>query len=95
MAIDLSGLGLDTIEETGGIRIGCMVTISRGLGLTDSIHTRTARRGVRAPYRRGPVPESRDSGWGKYLWKIRIFRMLTMFLAMNGYVEFIKAGSFR
>ena len=39
-AIDLSSLGLDTIEETGEeFRIGCMVT------LRDSIHTRTARRG--------------------------------------------------
>ena len=46
-AIDLSSLGLDTIEETGEeFRIGCMVTL-RDLELD----------------RRGSVPESRDSGW--------------------------------
>ena len=72
-AIDLSSLGLDTIEETGEeFRIGCMVTL-RDLELDPGLNSYTDGEGVRAPYRRGPVPESRDSGW-KYLWKIRIFR---------------------
>ena len=66
-AIDLSGLGLDTIEETEDeFRIGCMVTL-RDLELDSGLA------GVGAPHRRRPVPESRD-GRRKYLRKIRIFR---------------------
>ena len=45
-AIDLSGLGLDTIEETGEeFRIGCMVTL-RDLELDPGLNSYTdARRG--------------------------------------------------
>ena len=68
-AIDLSGLGLGTIEETEEeFRIGCMVTL-RDLELDPGLHTYTDG----APYRRSPVPESCRSG-RKYLRKIRIFR---------------------
>ena len=69
-AIDLSGLGLDTIEETEDeFRIGCMVTL-RDLELDSGLNGYTDGA---VSHRRRPVPESRD-GRRKYLRKIRIFR---------------------
>ena len=74
-AIDISGLGLDQIEETeDAFEIGAMVTpapAGRTSG-TGGMHRRCHAR-VGAPYRRRAASEPGDSR-RQYLWQVWIFR---------------------
>ena len=73
--IDLSGLGLDRIEETDNvIRIGAMCTL-RQLEQCDALK-RLFGDGVAESVRHivGVQFRNQATVGGKYLWKIRIFR---------------------
>ena len=92
-AIDLSGLGLGTIEETEEeFRIGCMVTL-RDLELDPGLHTYTDG-AVRESVRHIVGVQFRNlatvggSIYGRYGFS----DVLTMFLAMDSYVELYKGG---
>ena len=82
-AIDLSGLGLDTIEETDeGFSIGAMVTL-RQLELHPGL----------AAYTDGAVRESvRHIVGGSIYSRFGFSDVLTMFLALNASVELYKSG---
>ena len=92
-AIDLSGLGLDTIEETEDeFRIGCMVTLrdlelDSGLnGYTDGAVRESVRHIVGVQFRN--LATVGGSIYGRYGFS----DVLTMFLAMDSYVELYKGG---
>ena len=92
-AIDLSGLGLGAIEETEEeFRIGCMVTL-RDLELDPGLHTYTDG-AVRESVRHIVGVQFRNlatvggSIYGRYGFS----DVLTMFLAMDSYVELYKGG---
>ena len=92
-AIDLSGLGLGTIEETEEeFRIGCMVTL-RDLELDPGLHAYTDG-AVRESVRHIVGVQFRNlatvggSIYGRYGFS----DVLTMFLAMDSYVELYKGG---
>ena len=92
-AIDLSGLGLDTIEETEDeFRIGCMVTLrdlelDPGLnGYTDGAVRESVRHIVGVQFRN--LATVGGSIYGRYGFS----DVLTMFLAMDSYVELYKGG---
>ena len=92
-AIDLSGLGLGTIEETEEeFRIGCMVTL-RDLELAPGLHAYTDG-AVRESVRHIVGVQFRNlatvggSIYGRYGFS----DVLTMFLAMDSYVELYKGG---
>ena len=82
-AIDLSGLGLDTIEETEeGFAIGAMVTL-RQLELHEGL----------AAYTEGAVRESvRPTVGGSLYSRFGFSDVLTIFLALNASVELYKGG---
>ena len=82
-AIDLSGLGLDTIEETEeGFAIGAMVTL-RQLELHEGL----------AAYTEGAVRESvRHIVGGSLYSRFGFSDVLTIFLALNASVELYKGG---
>ena len=92
-AIDLSGLGLDTIEETGEeFRIGCMVTL-RDLELDPGLNTYTdgaARESVRHIV--GVQFRNLATVGGSIYGRYGFSDVLTMFLAMDSYVELYKGG---
>ena len=92
-AIDLSGLGLDTIEETEDeFRIGCMVTLrdlelDPGLnGYTDGAVRESVRHIVGVQFRN--LATVGGSIYGRYGFS----DVLTMFLTMDSYVELYKGG---
>ena len=92
-AIDLSGLGLDTIEETEDeFRIGCMVTLrdlelDSGLnGYTDGAVRESVRHIVGVQFRN--LATVGGSIYGRYGFS----DVLTMFLAMDSYVELYRGG---
>ena len=92
-AIDLSGLGLDTIEETGEeFRIGCMVTL-RDLELDPGLNSYTdgaARESVRHIV--GVQFRNLATVGGNIYGRYGFSDVLTMFLAMDSYVELYKGG---
>ena len=92
-AIDLSGLGLDTIEETGEeFRIGCMVTL-RDLELDPGLNSYTdgaARESVRHIV--GVQFRNLATVGGSIYGRYGFSDVLTMFLAMDSYVELYKGG---
>ena len=73
-AIDLSALGLDTIEETDTeIIIGAMATL-RDLETNAALNAYTAgAAGGCAPHCRRAVPQLRHGG-RQHLWPVRLFR---------------------
>ena len=80
-AIDLSGLGLDTVEETDeGFSIGAMVTL-RQLELHEGL----------AAYTGGAVRNLATVG-GSIYSRFGFSDVLTMFLALNASVELYKGG---
>lgn len=92
-AIDLSGLGLDVIEETEGeYRIGAMVSLRelelhKGLnGLTDGAMRESLRHIVGVQFRN--VATVGGSLFGRFGFS----DVLTMFLAMDASVELYKGG---
>lgn len=92
-AIDLSGLGLDTIEETEEeFRIGCMVTLPGfGAGSWSFCIHGWSRQGIGPSYRRGPVPQSCNGG-RKHIRAVWIFGC-TDDVSGNGYLcELYKGG---
>ena len=92
-AIDLSGLGLDTIEETGEeFRIGCMVTL-RDLELDPGLNSYTdgaARESVRHIV--GVQFRNLATVGGSIYGRYGFSDVLTMFLTMDSYVELYKGG---
>ena len=92
-AIDLSGLGLDTIEETGEeFRIGCMVTL-RDLELDPGLNSCTdgaARESVRHIV--GVQFRNLATVGGSIYGRYGFSDVLTMFLTMDSYVELYKGG---
>ena len=92
-AIDLSGLGLDTIEETGEeFRIGCMVTL-RDLELDPGLNSYTdgaARESVRHIV--GGQFRNLATVGGSIYGRYGFSDVLTMFLTMDSYVELYKGG---
>ena len=92
-AIDLSGLGLDTIEEPDeGFSIGAMVTLRQlelhpGLAAyTDGAVRESVRHIVGVQFRN--LATVGGSIYGRYGFS----DVLTMFLAMDSYVELYKGG---
>ena len=92
-AIDLSGLGLDTIEETEEeFRIGCMVTL-RDLELDPGLHAYTDG-AVRESVRHIVGVQFRNlatvggSLWGRYGFS----DVLTLFMALDAKVELYSRG---
>mgnify|MGYP000311208099 CR=1 FL=1 len=92
-AIDLSGLGLDTIEETDeGFSIGAMVTLRQlelhpGLAAyTDGAVRESVRHIVGVQFRN--LATVGGSIYGRYGFS----DVLTMFLTMDSYVELYKGG---
>lgn len=92
-AIDLSGLGLDTIEETEEeIRIGAMVTL-RQLELHDGLEQYTGgamRESVRHIV--GVQFRNLATVGGSIFGRYGFSDVLTMFMAMDSYVELYKGG---
>ena len=92
-AIDLSSLGLDTIEETGEeFRIGCMVTL-RDLELDPGLNSYTdgaARESVRHIV--GVQFRNLATVGGSIYGRYGFSDVLTMFLTMDSYVELYKGG---
>ena len=92
-AIDLSGLGLDTIEETDeAFSIGCMTSL-RQLETHEGLHTYTngamkeaVRHIVGVQFRN--LATVGGSIWGRFGFS----DVLTLFLAMESYVELYKGG---
>ena len=77
--IDISGLGLDQIEETEDeIRIGAMCTL-RQIEQSEAVN-----RGGCASHCRSSISESGD-GWRKHLRKIRFFRRINCIFG-TGYI---------
>ena len=92
-AIDLSGLGLDGIEETEEeFRIGCMVTLRQleehvGLAAyTDGALTEALRHIVGVQFR------NLATVGGSIFGRFGFSDVLTIFLAMDTYVELYKGG---
>ena len=92
-AVDLSGLGLDTIEETEEeFRIGCMVTL-RQLELHEGLHIysegsiREAVRSIVGVQFRNLATVG-GSVWGRFGFS----DVLTVFLALDTRVELYKGG---
>ena len=92
-AIDLSGLGLDTITETESeFVIGCMTPL-RDLELHQGLHTYT-KGAIRESLRHIVGVQFRNcatvggSIWGRFGFS----DVLTVFLAMDSYVELYKGG---
>lgn len=92
-AIDLSGLGLDTIEETGdGWKIGCMTTLRQlelhpGLSeYTGGAMKEALRHIVGVQFRN--LATVGGSIFGRYGFS----DVLTMFLSMDSYAELYKGG---
>ena len=82
MAIDLSGLGLDTIEEDENeFRIGCMTSL-RSLELHKGL----------ADYIVGVQFRNCATVGGSIFGRYGFSDVLTMFLAMDSYVELYKGG---
>ena len=92
-AIDISGLGLNTIEETEEeFRIGCMVTL-RDLELDPGLNTYTGgamREAVRHIV--GVQFRNLATVGGSIYGRYGFSDVLTMFLAMDSYVELYKGG---
>ena len=93
MAIDLSGLGLDTIEEDENeFRIGCMTSLRslelhKGLAdYTNGAMRESVRHIVGVQFRNCATVGG--SIFGRYGFS----DVLTMFLAMDSYVELYKGG---
>ena len=73
-AIDLSALGLDTIEETDTeILIGAMATLRSGNERRPERLHRGGCAGGCAPHCRRAVPQLRHGG-RQHLWPVRLFR---------------------
>ena len=93
-AIDLSGLGLDTIEETGEeFRIGCMVTL-RDLELDPGLNSYTdgaARESVRHIV--GVQFRNLATVGGSIYGRYGFSDVLTMFLALDTWVELYNGGT--
>ena len=92
-AIDLSGLGLDTIEETDeGFSIGALVTL-RQLELPPGLAA-YADRAVREPVRHivGVQLRNLATVGGSIYSRFGFSDVLTMFLALNASVELYKGG---
>ena len=93
-AIDLSGLGLDTIEETGEeFRIGCMVTL-RDLELDPGLNSYTdgaARESVRHIV--GVQFRNLATVGGSIYGRYGFSDVLTMFLALDAWVELYNGGT--
>mgnify|MGYP000192300358 CR=1 FL=1 len=93
-AIDLSGLGLDTIEETGEeFRIGCMVTL-RDLELDPGLNSYTdgaARESVRHIV--GVQFRNLATVGGSIYGRFGFSDVLTLFAALDCYVELYKGGN--
>ncbi len=92
-AIDLSGLGLDKIEETETeFKIGCMVTLRRLE--TDERLNSFCRDAVRDAVKSIVGVQFRNTAtlggslWGRYGFS----DVLTVFMAMDSYVELYKGG---
>ena len=87
-AIDLSGLGLDTIEETDeGFSIGAMVTLHPGLAAyTDGAVRESVRHIV------GVQLRNLATVGGSIYSRFGFSDVLTMFLALNASVELYKGG---
>lgn len=92
-AIDLSGLGLDTIEETQDqVRIGCMVTL-RSLEQHPGLNRYT--RGAVKEALRGIVGvqlRNLATVGGSVYGRFGFSDVLTMLLAMDSYVELYRGG---
>ena len=91
--IDLSGLGLDKIEETeDAFQIGCMVTL-RQLEEHESLNTYT-NGAVRESVRHIVGVQFRNlaTAGGSIFGRFGFSDVLTMFLAMDSYVELYKGG---
>ena len=92
-AIDLSSLGLDTIEETGEeFRIGCMVTL-RDLELDPGLNSYTdgaARESVRHIV--GVQFRNLATVGGSIYGRYGFSDVLTMFLVLDARVELYKGG---
>ena len=92
-AIDLSGLGLDTIEEDEQeFRIGCMTTL-RQLELHEGLHAYTdgaARESVRSIV--GVQFRNLATVGGSIFGRFGFSDVLTCFLAMDSYVELYQGG---
>ena len=93
-AIDLSGLGLDTIEETEEeFRIGCMVTL-RDLELDPGLNAYTdgaARESVRHIV--GVQFRNLATVGGSIYGRFGFSDVLTLFAALDCYVELYKGGN--
>lgn len=92
-AIDLSGLGLDTIEENEEeFRIGCMVTL-RQLELHEGIET-YSQGAVKEALRHIVGVQFRNLATvgGSVYGRFGFSDVLTIFLAMDSYVELYKGG---
>ena len=93
-AIDLSSLGLDTIEETGEeFRIGCMVTL-RDLELDPGLNSYTdgaARESVRHIV--GVQFRNLATVGGSIYGRFGFSDVLTLFAALDCYVELYKGGN--
>lgn len=95
-AIDLSGLGLDTIEETGEeFRIGCMVTL-RDLELDPGLNSYTdgaARESVRHIV--GVQFRNLATVGGSIYGRYGFSDVLTALLALDTFVELYNGGTVR
>ena len=92
-AIDLSGLSLDQIEETEGeIRIGCMVSL-RQLELHAGLDAYTGG-AMKEALRHIVGVQFRNlaTAGGSIFGRFGFSDVLTMFLAMDSYVELYKGG---
>lgn len=92
-AIDLSGLGLDKIEETeDAFYIGCMTTL-RQLELHPGLHTWT-QGAVRESVRHIVGVQFRNMATvgGSIFGRFGFSDVLTMFLALDTYAELYKGG---
>ena len=92
-AIDLSGLGLDQIEETEeAFRIGCMVTL-RQMELHEGL-ARYTEGAVKEAFRHIVGVQFRNLATigGSIFGRFGFSDVLTCFLAMDSYVELYKGG---
>ena len=81
--IDISGLGLDQIEETEDeIRIGAMCTL-RQIEQSEAVK-KLCGDGIEEAHCRSSISESGD-GWRKHLRKIRFFRRINCIFG-TGYI---------
>lgn len=92
-AIDLSGLGLDQVEETEDeIRIGCMVTL-RELELNEALE-RVSHGMIRESVKHIVGVQLRNLATigGSIFGRFGFSDVLTSFLALDSYVELYKGG---